>query len=412
MNADSPKDVEVQATVQQLLLDQGRYAPVELLLATDQLRPEDYQAWLRGERARLDDAFAGGPRGARECLEAAAHLAEALGLSARRDVLSGSEENPEGDRVASSDPRLNELLRTSFSPRPPAQAGQLDLFLDSPITSTANALLDALWRRDAGGGSRACVRLAELAPEHGYLVSAAALIEMLETPSLDGVEQGLEGLGRLEEEWSPAASDLFGARGAEWLAPFWCEAGRALGRVPFDPLQPKRHASWAYQRGFAWKRLRRRVLETSGHEDEPVLLARLAEAEYRLRSRIRAVEHWFVLCRRAPEAFRKLIEVGDFPDSTVREAWHLAEDQDDLDPGISPAWFPAWMLLHEHGLARELSPCGGCSDPERAFDLLRALLTRPRAEEGSMELRRKLGAIHPGLLQRYLAKLEVRPPRR
>ena len=411
MNPESPRDEEVQAAVEQLLLDRGRFTPVELLLVTGQLRVEDYQAWCRGERARLDDAFASGPRGVRERLEAAETCARALGLVPRRDVLPGSEDNPAGDLAASSDPRLNDLLHTSFHPRASGEPGQqLDLFLDSAATSTVNRLLEALWARDAGAGRQACTRLVALVPDHASAVPAATLIEMLDTPVPDDPERGHEWARRLEAQWAPAALVLFGSGGGEWLAPLWCGIGRALEPAPFDSVHPKRHASWAYLQGGDWENLRRTVLETPAHEDEPVLLARLAEAEYRLRNRIESIKHWFALCWRAPEAFRRLIEAKDSSDATIRDAWHLAEDQDDLEPEMSPAWFPSWMLLHEHGLARELSFAGGESGPERAFALLKALLTSPPAEKASLELRRELGAIHPGLLRRYMAKLEVRHP--
>ena len=406
MNPESPRDEEVQAAVEQLLLERGRFTPVELLLVTGQLRVEDYQAWCRGERARLDGTFASGPRGVRERLEAAETCARALGLVPRRDVLPGSEDNPAGDVAASSDPRLDDLLHTSFHPRVSGESGQqLDLFLDSAITSTVNTLLEALWVRDVGAGRPARARLVELVPDHASTVPATTLIEMLGTPVPDDPERGLEWARRLEAEWAPAALVLFGTGGEEWLAPFWCAAGQALEPSPFDPVHPKRHASWACFRGGDWERLRRTVLDTPGYEDEPVLLVRLAAAEYRLRNRVRALEYWFALCWRAPEAFLGLIEAQDFPDATIRDAWHLAEDQDDLEPEMSPAWFPAWMLLHEHGLARELAFAGGDRGPERAFALLKALLTSPPAEKASLELRRELGAIHPGLLRLYMAKL-------
>ena len=412
MSPGSPKVEEVQATAERLLLDRGRYSPVDLLLEMRLLRPEDHQAWRRGERARLDDALAEGSAGARQCLEAADRWARALGLTAQRDELLGAKGNPARDLVASSDPRLDDLLHTSFSSRPSAEVGQLDLFLDSAATSAVNALLDSLWKRDPGESKRACGRLMELVPGHAHAPAAAALIEMLEAPEPEGPEQGLEWLGRLKREWAPAASALFGARGAELPAPQWCAAGRVLESVPFDPRHPDRHASAAYLRGFDWRRLKRSVLATPEHESEPVLLARLAEAECRLGHRHHALLRWFMLCWRAPEAFRKLIDDRDFPDSTIRDAWRLAEDQGDPESEPSPEWFPAWMLLHEQGLVRTLAPCGGKNGPERTFDLLMALLTRPTAAAESMELRRELGSIHPGLLRRYLAKLESRPPAR
>ena len=423
VSAEPPKAAEVQAAAERLLHDLGRCPPVDLLLAMGLLRPEDHEAWRRGELARLDDALAGGPADARLCLEAAGCWARTLGLTARHDLLSGTGDHPAEDLIASSDPRLNDLLHTSFFPRSPPEAEQLDLFLDGPATSAVNALLDALEAGDPGEGRSAHARLTELAPGHAHAPPAAALIEMLETPPPGDAARGHEWTGRLEREWAPAASALFGARGAQWLAPRWCAAGRAIESGRLDPRHPpERHPSAAYLRGLDWPGVKRSVLATPDYEAAPVLLARLAEAEWRLGHRHRAVSHWFTLCWRAPEGFRKLVAGRDFPDRAIRDGWDtwsLAEDPDDPGSGTSPEWFPAWMLLHEYGLARALAPRqGGRSDrpgpgpegdPERAFGLLTALLTRPAAGAGSVALRRELGAIHPGLLRRYMAKLESRP---
>ena len=424
VSAEPPEAAEVQAAAERLLRDLGRCSPVDLLLAMDLLRPEDHEAWRRGERARLDDALVGGPARARQCLETARRWARTLGLTARHDLLSGTGDHPAKDLAASSDPRLNDLLRTSFLPRPTPEAKQLDLFLDSPVTSAANALLDALRAGDPDEGRRARARLTELVPGHPHAAPATALIGMLETPPPGDAAQGHEWTRRLEWEWAPAASALFGAHGAQWLAPRWCAAGRAIESERLDPgHDPERHPSAACLRGLDWPGVKRSVLATPDYETAPALLARIAEAEWRLGRRHLAIPHWFTLCWRAPEAFRKLVAERDFPDRAIRDgwdAWSLAEDRDDPGSETSPEWFPAWMLLHEYGLARALAlrqggrgahpepgpesgPEGG---PERAFGLLTALLT---SDPGSVALRRELGAVHPGLLRRYLAKLEPRP---
>ena len=46
--------MEVQTAVQQLLLEHGAYAPIELLLATNRLSYKDYRAWRKGTLASLD----------------------------------------------------------------------------------------------------------------------------------------------------------------------------------------------------------------------------------------------------------------------------------------------------------------------------------------------------------------------
>ena len=71
---------------------------------------------------------------------------------------------------------------------------------------------------------------------------------------------------------------------------------------------------------------------------------------------------------------------------------------------MTPAWFPAWMLLEEPGLAGVLNPWHGDDQPSRAFDLVIALLSHSNVDERGIGLRRSLRDIHPGLLERFLAK--------
>ena len=160
--------------------------------------------------------------------------------------------------------------------------------------------------------------------DHGRRFHASALISSLEAPAPAGPEQGLERLERMKREWIPAASALLGARRRDFLAPLWRDIGRALDPAPFDPDHPERHASRAYREGLDWERLRRSVLAVPGYENEPALLVRLAEACWRLRERLEAIESWFALCHLAPEAFERLIEAADFPDWALRSAWSSA----------------------------------------------------------------------------------------
>ena len=129
----------------------------------------------------------------------------------------------------------------------------------------------------------------------------------------------------------------------------------------------------------------------------------IAEAYWRLRDRAGAIESWFALCRLAPEAFEQLIEASDFPDWSLKNAWRVAQEQAP-EHGMTPAWFPAWMVLEEPGLAGALAPRHTDDEPSRAFDLVFALLSHPDLDERGIELRRPLRDIHPDLLERFLAK--------
>ena len=401
---------EVQAAVQQLVMEHGEYAPLELLLATNRLRYEDYRAWREGRLASLDTVLAGSAHEVRTWLERAQSWAEALGLDREPVVHHGWGENAGSVLATSTDPPLNALLSCRF--RRTREHDQLDLFIDSAQTAAVNALLDALASRDPGKAGKALERLVGIDRDHGQRFHAVALIAALEAPAPDGPVSGLERLERMEREWLPAASALLGARRRDFLAPLWRDIGRALDPAPFHPHRPECHASRAYREGLDWERLRRSVLAVPGYEREPVLLARLAEAEWRLRNRAQAVESWFALCRLAPEEFERLIEAPDFPDWALRTAWREALEQDP-EPEMTPAWFPAWMLLEEPGLAGVLESHDSDDDPSRAFDLVIALLAHPDPDERGIELRRALQSIHPGLLARYLAKRgrpEVRAP--
>ena len=391
----------VQAAVQQLLMEHGEYMPLELLLTMNRLGYEDYRAWREGRLETLDAVLANGKRESCAWLEAAQSWACALGLTAEPAVHHGWAESAGTALVASVDLRLNALLSKQF--RQIREHDQLDLFVDSAQTSAVNALVDALTVRNVGEARGALERLVRINRDHGQRFHATKLISALEAPAPEGPEQGFERLDRMEREWVPAAAALLGARRRDFLAPLWRDIAQTLDRAPFSPATPQRHASRAYREGLDWERMRRSVLAVPGYETEPVLLARLAEAHWRLRERARAIETWFALCRLAPEVFEKMIEASDFPDWSVQRAWRVAQEQA-LEHEMTPAWFPAWMLLEEPGLAGVLDPRHADDRPSRAFGLVIALLGHPDVDERGIELRRSLRDIHPGLLERYLTK--------
>lgn len=146
------------------------------------------------------------------------------------------------------------------------------------------------------------------------------------------------------------------------------------------------------------------MLSVAENREHPVLVARLADAEWRLGARLTAVELWFGLCWEAPRVFESLVTGRAFPDSAIRRAWSRAREQD-LEPEISPEWFPAWMLLEERGLARVLPARQGEGDAIRAYNAVRGLVGEPDSETANpIVWRQTLQAAHPGLLALYLAR--------
>ena len=151
---------QVQAAVQQLVMEHGEYAPLELLLATNRLGYDDYRAWREGRLETLDAVLANAKREVRAWLEGAQSWADALGLAAEPEVHHGWENNAGTVLVASADPRLNALLSTRF--RHTREHDQLDLFIDSAQTAAVNALVDALAARNASEARRALERLVRI----------------------------------------------------------------------------------------------------------------------------------------------------------------------------------------------------------------------------------------------------------
>ena len=100
--------------------------------------------------------------------------------------------------------------------------------------------------------------------------------------------------------------------------------------------------------------------------------------------------------------FERGIEAADFPDWALRTAWRVTLEKD-FEPEMTREWFPAWVLLEEPGLAAALAPRRTDDDPSRASDATMSLLAHPSLDGHGIELRRSLQAIHPGLLERFLA---------
>ena len=73
----NPPAGDLQAQVDALLLEQGSFAPLELLFATGRLLYADYEAWRRGEVGSLDEVLMGRREAVREELERAVAYARA-----------------------------------------------------------------------------------------------------------------------------------------------------------------------------------------------------------------------------------------------------------------------------------------------------------------------------------------------
>jgi hypothetical protein len=399
----APPPRAVQAAMDALLIAHGAYIPVELLLALGRVRYADYEAWRCGQLASLQSALAGNPRRVLELLESAAAWAERLGLHPEPQDYFGWAANARA-RLRFLDPESQAsepLLATHFVHRraEAAEGEQFDLFFDSGATAALADLRTALRARDGDGARRALDALVAREPAHRLRPSAERLIDALAhlpTPLHRAAAEAE--LRAIEQSLLPAARDVLGADARDLLVPFWRRLAAPLVDAPFDAERPHLHASHAYASALDWPAVIGAIAATPGHESEPALLARLAEARRRDGDRNGAIAGWCRLCWRAPDVAAERLDAADLPDATVRGAW-LAFLELDAEPGAE--FFPAYLLLAERGLARVLPVELGDGDGacERAFRAMRRLLGGD-----DTDARRAVRAAAPWLLDTYLER--------
>lgn len=393
---------EVQADIQRQLSTHGFYSPVELLLGTNRLGYDDYQAWRRGDHRTLDALLPDGVAETQALLEGVDAWVRGLHLEAEAVSFLGTERHAGVELKASANPHLDNLLHVEF--RRDVDRAQPDLFLDGAEAQVQNRLIDAITARDAATAGETLRHLASLDAKHWAIDHAVALIDALQAAPLDRPEEARRRLNVLENRWIPAASSLLRAGARDFLTPIWRDVGRALEGIPFESRDAKGHASWAYMNGLDWANVKCTVLDVPNWESEPLLQIWLALARWRLTEYREAMRSWFALCWHFPAHFAECVESPVFPNSSLQRSWEEAQNQD-VDPGITPPWFPAWMLIDHPGIATTIGPCGGASDPERAFDHLVAL-RRGHSDREDLDHRRALKDLHPDLLGRYLASLD------
>lgn len=411
---------DLQAQVDALLLEQGAFAPLELLFATGRLLYTDYEAWRRGEVGRLDEVLMGRRESVRDELEHAAAYARGLGLLEQPQELGPARDAAGGTRAlrTSDDPRLATLLASRYVPA--RSAPQMDLFFDNPVVALVNGLAHALAAQDAAEAARQLERLYATEPNHPDLPAFDRLLAALSHcgSPIDDCPGELDFL----TEIAPEAWRLLGARARDLLVPLWRHLAEALRSVPYSPDAPMLHASHAWSEAQAWDEVRTSVLrEPSWYRHVPLAL-RLIESGMRRRRRAEALSGWFQLCWQVAQRVPEALEALRFPE--LHDLWQRFEEEGaDADSkgelfdaargraALTAADFPAWLMLDEPALAR-LLPAElptGVTEGEENYRLVHRWIgareARRRADE--MALRKALKERQPALFEKLLRAVEL-----
>jgi hypothetical protein len=404
-------DPGLQQQVDDQLLEQGAFTVLELLLATGRLAYSDYEGWRRQEFEFLDGVLMGSPEKIRAQIEQSVNYARSIGLVEQpQEFTAWHTDAPATNKPLriSAQAELQRLIAGRFIPA--KLAPQMDLFFDNPVATLTNGIARALAAMNAADAQRQLDRLYEIAPTHSDLAGYDRLVGALARLGhpIDDARQDL----RFLQEIAPTAKRLLGSQWRELLTPLWRQLADALNDQPYCAEEPQLHRSYALTQAQDWAGVNACVLQDPEWWRQPALCLAVAQSGAFQQRRVESLTGWFALCWHAPTVAAEALSKPQQPDAGVGKAWQeflaaedaLADDDSD-DAALAPSDFPAWMLLHEPGLARQMTIALARTDTpgEQHYRCVHRWLEARRAQKKDDELaeRKALQAGHP-LLFRYL----------
>ncbi len=402
-------ETELQAQVDAQLLEQGAFAPLDLLFNSGRLFYSDYEAWRRREIDLLDEVLMGDRAKILAEMERAVAYARSIGLVEQPQEFSAwgpSGATGPGLRV-SADPKLHRLVGTRYLPA--QNAPQMDLFFDNPVVALTNGIARSLSARNGVESQRQLDRLYMQAPNHPDLAAFDQLVR-----GLDDLNRPVDDPGaRLEflNAIGPTARHLLGSGSRDYLSPLWRHLADSLDGRAYSPDAPNLHRSFALSQAQDWAGVNDSIVGEAEWWLHAPLCLRFAESAFRRRRRVEALTAWCHLCWSAPDQAADGIARLRQPD--LSSLWQLFLDceEETAGPALTPGDFPAWLLLHEPGLARQLSVDlpRGSSAAEENYRCVHRWVHAHRAhqQQEEMALRRSLQQSQPVLfavLKRSVAK--------
>jgi len=400
---------QIRQRVDQLLLEQGEYLPLEFLLYEGRLNYSDYEAWRNGELATLDSALFGNVEQIQQQLLQAAAYLQQRGWQAQTITYVAWQHHPapaDSKTLRFSD---NNTLDGYFHQRyhqPPDQP-QMDLFTDAPATSLVNGIIQALIDRNSSEARRLLEGLYETAPDNVRLGELDCLVDAAE--SLDSPVNNLsDELRILQEQLVPLAQDLLGKDSRNLLIPLWRRMSSALQSQPYQIARAELHLSYTAGQAQDWALVRRAVERERAWQADPILLMRHARACELAHDQAAALQSWFRLCWQYPQQCDAL-ESGGNPQ--LHHHWITFLE---LDPELPTPSFPAWLLIRKPGLTSTLpDPAHDPASPGSyrvAYRLQCRQLSGNSSDNGNIALRAQLKQQDPALFQHFLDKIAHTPP--
>lgn len=375
--------------VDQLLLEQGRFSPIAWLLANGHLDYADYIDWRNGVIGILETCFNVPREQIVDQLHIAMHYARSLGLEETSGAYFSTDRN---ELTISRNTGHDLLYKTEFEP--PQHRLQMDIFFDSAPIYAETELIEAIITRNTR-------KIPELLDslriyDHGAYENYQRLIEY-DKKFNSHVLSVPQKLAVLDEELMPLAMRLLQGEAIHYLTPLWKNLSAGLAEQPFDPGEPKLHASYAAIKAFDWHEVIASIDRDSNRLEQPILLFRYAEACFKTNREVTGLEHWLQLFLLHDEHAEQLITQTGHP--LLRDDWLRFME---LDPELETRFFPSWLLLIKPALARHDFELDGASEEHRAFNLLKRLNSND-LESNSITLRSELQNLNPDLFRHFMA---------
>ena len=333
--------------IDQLLLEQGAYSPLDLLLTEGRLDYSDYEAWRSGNIPYLEAVLFGDPEQISQMLSQAKEYVTALKLVP--ELLTYNPWGSDNSRTLhfSQHPIRTELFHTKYGKA--ANQPQLDLFMDATASNLASRTAQALINRDNNEAKRLIQLLFNADPGHSRLGSLEHLVEanqLLQSP----ISNPADHLAQIENKLTPLAEDELGSGSHNLLVPHWRHLTRALHERTFNPEQPKLHASYTAGRAFEWQQVITTLQAEPSWQQQVDLLWRCAKAYEQLHNKAAALHTYFQLCWQFPDAADAIGRRAAAPQQLTWDNF-LA-----LEPELPNELFPAWYLIDQPGMVHQLPP--------------------------------------------------------
>lgn len=392
-------DASLQAQVDAQLLEQGAFAPLELLFNSGRLLYSDYEGWRRREIDLLDGALMGSIDNIKSELQKAIGYAKRVGLVEQPQEFhawhtAGVPARAGDDRPLriSLDPQLQRLIGSRYVRA--QNVPQMDLFFDNPIVALTNGIVRALTLHNLAEAQRQLDQLYAQAPTHSDLAAFDQLLAALGRLGrpLEAPRQELASLLNL----TPTARRLLGTQSRDLLSPLWLQLAKALTNTGFEPEEPDLHRSFALIQAQDWAGASESILSEPQWQQHAPLCLRQVESAFNRRRRVEALAAWCHVCWQTPKLAAAAADKLRQPELTA--LWQRFQDEEESLP---EAAFPAWLLLQEPGLALQLPEEMPLSHepPEEHYRLIHRWLQARRARRPDEELtvRKALQVSSPAL---------------